>query len=519
MIKVNRVLISVSDKTGIVDFARGLKGLGVEILSTGGTAKALAQAGIEVVEVADYTGSPEILAGRVKTLHPKIHAGLLALRDDPSHLQALKDHGIGLIDMVVVNLYPFERVTSKKNVDFDEAIENIDIGGPTMLRAAAKNFRSVAVVCNPQRYRAVLDELQANSGMLSDSILMGLAVETFEHTSSYDTMIYHFLKSRRSEKAFTEFPREVQVCLIKERDLRYGENPHQQAAFYRYDSDSTHGLAAMKQLNGKELSFNNFLDLQAALEVVRDFQDPAAVIIKHNNPTGVAEDETLVKAYTAAHRTDPLAAFGGIIGFNKKVDVATAEAIAASGFMECVIAPGYDRAALKLLSQKQNFRVIELKTNRGDGAPHNMRQVDGGMLIQQRDTKGITKDELRVVSRKRMTAAQCESLLFGWKVVKHIRSNAVILVKGRRVVGVGCGQTSRVGSAQIAIDKAGKAARGALMVSDAFLPHVDNVQAAARAGVAGIIQTGGSVADDAVIAEADKHGIVMVMTGCRHFKH
>jgi phosphoribosylaminoimidazolecarboxamide formyltransferase/IMP cyclohydrolase len=519
MIKVKRVLISVSDKAGIVDFAKGLSAMGVEILSTGGTAKALREAGLQVIEVADYTGFPEILSGRLKTLHPKIHGGLLALREDPDHVAQAQEHGIGFIDMVVVNLYPFEKVVAKKNVVFEDAIENIDIGGPTMLRAAAKNFRNVAAVCNPERYPEILKELQENSGMLSDTVLMGMSRETFGHTAHYDRAIFQFLKDYKSSKGFSGLPQEFELRLVKERDLRYGENPHQAAAFYRYDEKDIMGLAKMKQLNGKELSFNNLLDLHAAYEVVKDFKEPAAVVIKHNNPTGVAVADTLAEAYKDAHRCDPVSAFGGIIGLNKNVDADTAERIIKSGFMECVIAPAFDRSALKILCTKKNLRVIQLKMSDLESLEYAFKQVDGGVLLQQKDHKRIASKDLKVVTKKKPTAAQVESLLFGWNVIRHIRSNAIVLVKGRRIVGIGCGQTSRIGSIRIAIDKAGKDAAGSLMVSDAFLPHIDNVQAAAKAGIKAIIHTGGSVADDDVIEQANKYKIAMVVTGCRHFKH
>ncbi|MFP4473773.1 MAG: bifunctional phosphoribosylaminoimidazolecarboxamide formyltransferase/IMP cyclohydrolase [Candidatus Omnitrophota bacterium] len=519
MLKVQRALISVSDKTGILEFSRGLQDLGVEIISTGGTARSLRQAGIPVVEVADYTGSPEILNGRVKTLHPKIHGGILALRENQEHMSQAGEYQIGLIDMVVVNLYPFEKVTARKSVAFDEAIENIDIGGPTMLRAAAKNFRNVAVISNPQRYARILSELQANNAMLSDTVLADLAVETFEHTARYDSVIFDYLKQRNQTDGFSGLPSEYSLRLVKDRDLRYGENPHQAAAFYRYDEQNVCGLARMKQRNGKELSYNNFLDLHAALDVVKDFREPAAVIIKHNNPTGVAIAKDLASAFSNAHRCDTLSAFGGIIGLNKKVDVLTAERIIKSGFMECVIAPSYEKSALNILSRKKNLRVMQLSFRHLERRPQAFRQVDGGVLIQEQDSKAISAKDLKVATRKKPTKSQRDALLFGWRVIKHIRSNAIILVNGTRTVGIGCGQTSRVGSARIAIEKAGRQAKGALMISDAFLPHIDNVQEAAKAGIRAIIQTGGSVADEQVVAEADRLGIAMVMTGCRHFKH
>ncbi|MCK5581280.1 MAG: bifunctional phosphoribosylaminoimidazolecarboxamide formyltransferase/IMP cyclohydrolase [Candidatus Omnitrophica bacterium] len=516
--KIKRALISVSDKTGLMGLARGLRALGVEIISTGGTAKTLRDGGVPVVEVSDYTGFPEILDGRVKTLQPAIHGGLLALRDNPEHMAQLKKHEVGLIDMVVVNLYPFERVTKKKGVALEEALKNIDIGGPSMLRSAAKNFKSVAVVCNPQRYRSVLDELDVNSGILSDAFLMRLSVEAFEHTSKYDGKIYSFLKSRTEGGDFYAMPKEISFPFTKVQDLRYGENPHQAAAFYR-SSDDVQGLAKIKQLHGKELSFNNFLDLDAAMTVIKDFDQPAAVVIKHNNPTGVAEDRTLAKAYKQAWSCDPLSAFGGIVGLNKKVDLETAQNIIKSGFMECIIAPGYAREAKKFLSQKKNLRIIQLNLKDFKKSKYDFKEVAGGLLLQDRDNKEAQPQAWRVVTQKKPTTAQMESLEFGWKVVKHIRSNAIVLVKGRKTVGIGCGQTSRVESVMIAIKKAGKNARNSFLISDAFLPKTDNVEAAAKAGIKMIVQTGGSIADQDVIKAADKAGIVMVMTGARHFKH
>lgn len=517
MIKVKRALISVSDKTGIVDFALGLDKLGVEILSTGGTARLLKSSGISVKQVSDYTGFPEILDGRVKTLHPAIHGGLLALREKQAHMEQLKKHEIDLIDLVVVNLYPFESVI-QKSTPLNEALENIDIGGPTMLRAAAKNFKSVAVICNPKRYQGILKELETNSGLLSDTVLMGLAVEVFQHTAHYDNVIFRYLDGRTKSDDFSELPKEINLQFKKIQDLRYGENPHQAAAFYsRYQELC--GLAKIKQRHGKELSFNNLLDLNEAIAVVRNFKNPTAVIIKHNNPTGVAEADTLAEAYKQALACDKISAFGGIIGLNKKVDLATAKLIAASGFMECVIAPAYDAAVLKLLSKKKNLRIIEIKLSHLGKPAYDFKHVDGGLLLQQQDLKEVGEDDIKVVTKKKPTSSQIESLLFGWKVVKHIRSNAIILVKGKRTVGIGCGQTSRIESATLAIKKAGKNAKGALLVSDAFIPKTDNIKIAAKAGIKAIIQTGGSIADTEVIKAADKAGIAMVMTGVRHFKH
>lgn len=518
MIKVKRALLSVSDKTGLIDFARGLKALGVELISTGGTAKALTAAGIPVLEVAAYTGFPEILDGRVKTLHPKIHGGLLALRENPEHLKQLEEHRIALIDMVVINLYPFERVTQKKNVGLEEAIENIDVGGPSMLRAAAKNYKNVAVVCNPERYKDILKELNNNSGILSDSVLINLALEAFQLTSQYDGMIYHFLNNRLKRVDFANLPHEISLHYVKVQDLRYGENPHQQGAFYR-DRNASYGLAKIRQLHGKELSFNNLLDLNAAGELIRDFQEPSAVVVKHNNPTGVAVAGVLSKAFKQAFETDPLSAFGGIVGLNRPVDLETAKAIVKSGFIECVMAPAFDRPALALLSEKKNVRLLEYPLKEEWPAGYDFKRVNGGLLMQDSDTKAITAAECQVVSQRRPAKTEWSALLFAWTVVKNVKSNAVVLAAGTRTVGIGCGQTSRVDSVAHALRKAGSRARGAVLASEAFIPKVDNILLAKKAGIKAIIQTGGSIADPEVIAAANKAKIAMVFSGVRHFKH
>ncbi|MEI6438302.1 MAG: bifunctional phosphoribosylaminoimidazolecarboxamide formyltransferase/IMP cyclohydrolase [Candidatus Omnitrophota bacterium] len=518
MIKVKRALISVSDKTGLIDLVKGLAKFNVEILSTGGTAKMLRDAGFTVKDVSEHTGFPEMLDGRVKTLHPKVHGGLLALRDNPEHMETVAEHGIGLIDMVVVNLYPFEKVTAKKNVDLAEAIENIDIGGPSMLRSGAKNYKSVAVICNPERYKDVLKELETNSGILPDTLLFNLAVEVFERTSAYDRAIAQFLGRRFTSDAFTEMPAQVGLNFVKVQDLRYGENPHQPAAFYR-DADAVKALAKMKQLHGKELSFNNILDLFAAVDISYAFAKPAAVVIKHNNPCGVAEDANLAKAYTNAWACDKLSAFGGIIGLNRTVDKKTAAAIAKSGFMECVIAPGFDKEAFELLAQKKNVRLMELAVEDYAKDRFDFKKVPGGLLLQGADTRELKPEELKLVTKAKLTKAQVESLLFGWKVVKYVKSNAIVLTKGTKTVGIGMGQTSRVDSAKLAIARAGKLAKGACLSSDAFLPKADTVTFAAKAGVKAIIQTGGSIADQEVITEADKRKVAMAMTGVRHFRH
>ncbi len=518
MIKVKRALISVSDKVGLLDFARGLHQLGIEIISTGGTAKLLQASDIPVVEIDQVTGFPEILDGRLKTLHPAVHGALLALRDNPSHLEQLQKYKIGLIDMVVVNLYPFERAIQKKNISLLEALENIDIGGPTMLRSAAKNFKSVAVVSNPKRYAEVLKELDTNSGLLSDAFLMNLAIEVFQYTSQYDSLIFEFLNNRLKGGDYPSFPKELVFRFSKVQDLRYGENPHQRAAFYA-SAEQQHGLPFIKQLGGKDLSFNNILDLNAAVEIVREFSRPAAVVIKHNNPTGVAEDKTLAAAYKQAWSADPLSAFGGIIAFNKKVDLKTAQLVGKSGFMECVIAPGYEEAALKVLSEKKNVRIIELDLEKLTDERWDFKQINGGALLQDKDVKALDVNELKVVTKLKPTKAQMASLVFAWKVIKHVRSNAMILVKSTKTVGIGCGQTSRVESTMTAIKKAGKNAKGSLLASEAFIPKTDNITIAAKAGVKAIIQTGGSIADEEVIKAADRAKIAMVFTGVRHFKH
>lgn len=518
MLKVKRALISVSDKKGIVPFARKLHELGVEILSTGGTARQMAEAGIPVVEIGDYTGFPEMMDGRLKTLHPKVHGGILALREKQEHIEQLRQHDIDLIDMVVVNLYPFESVTKKKNVALADAIENIDIGGPTMLRAAAKNYKSVAVVCNPARYQAILRELDVNNGLLSDTVLFHLGVEAFSHTAHYDTVISSFLTKRVQVQELEPLPQQLHFKYEKARDLRYGENPHQKGSFYKSANEDS-GLAKIKQKHGKELSFNNILDLNAAIDFIKDLDLHAAVVIKHNNPTGVAQDKTLEKAYKGAWSCDKISAFGGIIGFNSKVDVKTAQAIAQSGFMECVIAPAFAKDAFKHLSRKKNIRLIELNLKNLSKGGYDLKSVHGGILVQEKDELTLSEESLKVPTRKKPTKGQLESARFGWAVIKNVKSNAIILVKGNKTVGIGCGQTSRVESVHIAIGKAGKRAKGSVLISDAFLPHIDNVQLAAEAGITCIVQTGGSIADEKVIKEADTHGIAMVMTGVRHFKH
>jgi phosphoribosylaminoimidazolecarboxamide formyltransferase/IMP cyclohydrolase len=522
MIKIKRALVSVSDKTGLVEFARGLQALGVEILSTGGTAKLLRDNKIAAREVSDYTGFPEMLDGRVKTLHPKIHGGLLALRDNPEHMRQLAEHAIGLIDMVVVNLYPFEKTIQKPGVHIAEVIENIDIGGPSMLRSAAKNHMSVAVICNPGRYGCVLEELKSNGGSLSEETMRQLGIEVFKVTSGYDGVIHRYLTKQllgATGQASTDmFPQELSFSFNKIQDLRYGENPHQKAAFYA-DSSATAGLAGMKQLWGKELSFNNILDLQAAVGVVREFEQGAVVFIKHNNPCGAAENKSLVKAYRDAHRCDSLSAFGGIVGINRPVDLALAKLVAKSGFLECIITPSFSLEALSVLKEKKNVRLIELPDMAVSVGGYDLKRVSGGMLIQ--DVDGITLDPpaLTVVTKAKPTKGEMDSLIFAWKVAKHVKSNAIVFTKGTKTVGIGAGQMSRVDSVFIAKRKSPKSARNFCMASDAFFPKEDAVVEAIKAGVTAIIQPGGSIADGEIIKACDKYKVAMVTTGIRHFRH
>ncbi|HAH19475.1 MAG: bifunctional phosphoribosylaminoimidazolecarboxamide formyltransferase/IMP cyclohydrolase [Omnitrophica WOR_2 bacterium GWF2_43_52] len=520
MVKIKRALISVSDKAGIVDFALELHTLGVEILSTGGTAKALREAKIPVIEVSDYTGFPEMLDGRVKTLHPKIHGGLLALRDNPKHMESLKEHKIGLIDMVVVNLYPFEKTTQKPGVSIEEVIENIDIGGPSMLRSAAKNHRSVAVVCTTSRYSSIVTELKENKGSLSEKTLQELGIEVFKETSHYDAAIHRYLKAHILEKDSTThgFPHCVGLNFVKIQDLRYGENPHQKAAFYR-DGNETKGLAAMKQLWGKELSFNNILDLNAAVNIVKEFSLPAAVFIKHNNPCGVAENDDVLKAYRQAWACDKLSAFGGIVAVNREIDLSLSKLIAKSGFLECVVSPRFSLEALSVLKEKKNVRLLELPSLRENLLQLDFKRISGGLLVQDEDALTLDEKNLKVVTKQKPTAKEMESLIFAWKVAKHTKSNAIILAKGKKTVGIGAGQMSRVDSVFIATRKADIHTAGSVLASDAFFPKEDAVQLAAKYRIAAIIQPGGSIADEQIIKTADQHKISMVFTGLRHFKH
>ena len=518
MLRIKRALISVSDKTGVLELAKELQAHGVEILSTGGTAKLFRENGIPVIEVSQYTGFPEMLDGRVKTLHPRIHGGLLARRDKPEHMQQLKEHDIGLIDMVVVNLYPFEKTIAKPGVSLDEAIENIDIGGPSMLRSAAKNSQSVAVVCNPQRYGEICQELKKNKGALSEALLRELGIEVFAVTSHYDNAIHNYLSGRLGGKEQGVFPERVNLSFVKVQDLRYGENPHQKGAFYS-QAQKSYGLSTMKQLWGKELSFNNILDLQAAVNIVKEFDSPAVVFIKHNNPCGVAENKNIRTAYLDAWKCDKLSAFGGIVSVNRDIDLPLAQLIAKSGFLECVICPAFRADALALLKGKKNLRLLELPALRDKTNGWDFKKVEGGLLLQDEDAKTFDEKGLRAVTKKRPTAKQMESLIFAWKVAKHVKSNAIVLARGTKTVGIGAGQMSRVDSVFICTKKAGKLAVGAVLASDAFFPKEDAIQLAAKFKIKAIIQPGGSIADEQIIKMADKYSIPMVFTGIRHFRH
>lgn len=519
MARVRTALISVSDKAGVRELAKGLVELGVKIMSSGGTASHLREAGIEVMDVSDYTGFPEMMDGRVKTLHPKVHGGLLALRDNPDHMAAAERHGITLIDMVVVNLYPFEHTIARPEIELPEAIENIDIGGPSMLRSAAKNNRSVAVICNPARYQAVLEEMRASGGEVSDATRTQLAVEAFSHTARYDMAIYNFLSVESGGDA--QLPELFLQPYERVEELRYGENPHQRAVFYRRAKLQQTGLAAARQLHGKQLSFNNYLDLDTVLSFVREFVEPAAMIVKHNSPCGAAIGGTLAQAYRNALATDPLSAFGGVIGLNKKVDAETARAIldgiAQYGFMECVLAPAYAPEALSALQQKKNLRLLELPDLAADD-PWRIKQVSGGLLVQSPDSESYPS-QIKVATKRSPTSEEEAALRFAWIVCKHTKSNAIVIARETKAVGIGGGVTSRVDAARLAVTKAGDRAKGAVLASDAFFPYPDAVEVAAAAGVTAVIQPGGSLNDEEAIATCDKHAMAMVFTGIRHFRH
>jgi phosphoribosylaminoimidazolecarboxamide formyltransferase/IMP cyclohydrolase len=511
-VRVARAILSVSDKTGIVEFARGLAELGIEIVSTGGTAQTLADAGVPTRGISDFTGFPEIMDGRVKTLHPKLYAGLLAVRDDASHLQAAEEHDVELVDLVCVNLYPFERFAGRRGATEAEVIENIDIGGPTMIRAAAKNFAFAAPVVSPASYDAVLAELRESDGRLSLPTRESLAAEAFAYTARYDTAITRWFQEKRED-----FPPLFVRAYEKELDLPYGENPHQRAAYYSQVGARIHVLSMVSQLGGKELSFNNLLDLDSARLLLGEFQIPTCVIVKHNNPCGTAVSGDVQEAYERAFACDPISAFGGVVCLNRPVDAQLAAALLEQ-FIEVLFAPGYTDEALELLSQKQNMRILRDQERRSVSALEPaMRQVIGGMLVQDRDLEDA--GETQVVTERRPTEAERQELAFAWKVCKHVRSNAIVLSKDLATVGVGAGQMSRVDSVRLAIEKSRPDLHGAVMASDAFFPFPDGPQMAIDAGITAIIQPGGSVRDPEVVKAADAAGIAMIFTSRRHFKH
>ncbi len=527
---VQRALISVSDKAGIVDFARALAARGVQLLSTGGTARLLADSGLNVQEVADYTGSPEILDGRVKTLHPKVHGGLLARRDSAEHLQTLEDHGIGRIDLLVVNLYPFRQTIAKPDCTFADAVENIDIGGPAMLRAAAKNHGTevggVTVVIDPADYHRVLQEIDQH-GMPSYGLRLELAAKVYGHTAAYDGAIANYLSAIAQAPApdavptRDTWPQTLTLQMRRHQTMRYGENPHQSAAFYT-DSGTPAGLLAnYRQLQGKELSYNNIADADAAWECVRTFESPACVIVKHANPCGVALGISALEAYRKAFKTDPTSAFGGIIAFNRPVDAATAQAIVEQQFLEVLLAPAYDGGALEVLAGKKNVRALEVPYGQGANA-FDVKRVGGGWLVQEPDGGNLSVRDLKVVTERKPTEAQLADLLFAWKVAKYVKSNAIVFVGDHMTLGVGAGQMSRIDSARIAsikAENAGLSLQGSAVASDAFFPFRDGLDVVAEAGATAIIQPGGSIRDDEVIAAANERGLTMAFTGMRHFRH
>jgi phosphoribosylaminoimidazolecarboxamide formyltransferase/IMP cyclohydrolase len=518
-VTVARALISVSDKSGIVEFASQLRELGVELLSTGGTYRLLQEHGLEVTEVSEYTGFPEMMDGRVKTLHPKVHGGILARRGQDDAVMAA--HGIDAIDMVVVNLYPFAATVARDDCTLEDAVENIDIGGPTMVRAAAKNHRFVNIVVNASDYAGIIEEMQANGGATSLETRFDLAVKAYEHTAAYDGAIAnHF--GKLVPGGSENFARTFNAQFHKVQEMRYGENPHQKAAFYVESNPAEAGIATATQLQGKELSYNNVADTDAALECVKYFDQPACVIVKHANPCGVAVAETIGKAYDLAFATDTESAFGGIIAFNRELDGATAAAICERQFVEVIIAPSVSAEAAAAVAEKKNVRLLQCGQWSAPTPAMDYKRVNGGLLVQDRDLGMITADDLRVVSKIEPSEQQLNDLLFAWKVAKFVKSNAIIYASNGQTVGVGAGQMSRINSARIAAIKAehaGLQVKGSVMASDAFFPFRDGIDSAGERGIAAVIQPGGSIRDDEVIAAADEHGMAMVFTGMRHFRH
>lgn len=507
-----RALVSVSDKTGIVEFVKGLKEQGVEVISTGGTHKLLGQNGVDVIGISEVTGFPEIMDGRVKTLHPNIHGGLLAVRDNETHMAQMKELGIEPIDFVVVNLYPFKETVSKPDVTFADAIENIDIGGPTMIRSAAKNHEYVTVIVDPADYDIVLAQLKEN-GEVSKDQKRKLAAKVFRHTAAYDALISEYLTKQVGE----ESPETVTLTFEKKQDLRYGENPHQKATFYKSPFAEASSIAYATQLHGKELSYNNINDANAALGMIEDFSEPAVVAIKHMNPCGVGVGSDIFEAYERAYTADPISIFGGIIVANREIDKATAEKMHEI-FLEIIIAPSFSEEALAILTGKKNLRLLTVNLEKGDTKPK-FTSVRGGLLLQDEDTVSLEDATITYPTKRQPTEKEWEDLKLAWKVVKHVKSNAIVLAKDNMTIGIGAGQMNRIGSANIAIAQAGEKANGSALASDAYFPMPDTVEAAAKAGITAIIQPGGSIRDEDSIKKADEYNIAMVFTGVRHFKH
>jgi phosphoribosylaminoimidazolecarboxamide formyltransferase/IMP cyclohydrolase len=517
MRKISRALISVSDKTGVAELAAGLASLGVELVSTGGTAKLLREKGLKVRDVADLTGFPEMLDGRVKTLHPKVHGGLLAIRSNAQHQAQTREHGIEYIDMVVVNLYPFEKTAAKPGVALEELIENIDIGGPAMIRSAAKNFEDVTVLVDADDYQAALEELQKNGGSISLETRDRLARKAFATTAAYDGAISTTLQ----KAANGELPEALHLNYRKLADLRYGENPHQKAALYRNPAVARRGLAAAPQLQGKELSFNNLVDLEAAWRLVQEFEEPTTVIIKHTNPCCVATGKTLVESYRRALDVDHISAYGSVIAFNRALDGPAAEELSKL-FVEAVVAPGFEAAALERLASKKNLRLLDMSATAGDDYGLQLKVVGGGLLVQTPDALPTQPASWKCVTERQPTPEEMEALIFAWRIVKHVKSNAIVYARAGVLVGVGAGQMSRVDSVKLGANKARElkhALEGTVLASDAFFPFPDGVEEAARVGVTAIIQPGGSVRDNEAIAAANQHHLAMILTGVRHFSH
>ena len=516
MTKIKRALISVSNKKDIIHFAKALGDLGIEIISTGGTFKKLSESGINIVPVSEITKFPEMLDGRVKTLHPAIHGGILAIRNNPNHIKEISQHNILPIDMVVVNLYPFETTINKPNVNLDEAIENIDIGGPTLIRSAAKNYKDVAVITNPARYDSIINELKENNGSLSLETRQQLAIEAFYHTTRYDSIISNYLFSKFNPDI--KFPPILSICMKKVQDLRYGENPHQAAAFYREFNLNYPCISNSTQLGGKELSYNNFFDMNAAIDLVKEFNEPCCAVIKHTNPCGIAIGDNLLDTYIKAREVDPMSAFGSIVAFNRKLDSNTAKEIIKT-FVEVVIAPGFDENSINILKQKSNLRIIDIKEIYKKTNQLDWKKIDGGILLQEKDEKLVGKDEYKIVSKIKPNSHQLKALDFAWRVVKHVKSNAIVITREKEAVGIGAGQMSRVDAVELAIKKGGNNVKGCVLASDAFFPFRDSIDIAAKAGITAIIEPGGSIRDEEVIEAANEHNLPLIFTGFRCFKH